>query len=347
MSRECPKCRRPNSDKALRCIYCAAVFAKAAPPPPASSPSAEPEPAKKAAPHDESYLVILSPQQEIANTMVRKFALELGVDNFTARHKLRAPAPWTVRVFHAQGPAQELAQALAAMGLDAYVVKQSGIQRISERFQAMGVKSMGPDQTVFLDAAGNVMPLPHADAFLVVRGRIREKTERELPADEDAPRIKLGKIAVGEESGQEKGRLREAIEGFEIRPRPGLLRWSLKGHNIEIMDIYRRSTTRSIRVVESEFDYSGLGSEMTASGLLNFTRILNNILSRDPAPLVDSSFNTVGYSFTDVPKQDKIRSELEAAFGTSESNKKVYDNRAFFDDHSARIFLHCLRAGNK
>jgi hypothetical protein len=250
----------------------------------------------------------------------------------------------TSRTCHDAAPAQEMVRKLAALGVDAYVAKQSGIERISGRIQAMGIKALAPDQTVFLDPQGAPIAIAHSDLFLVVRGRIREKAERDLSMEDDAPAVKLGKLAVGAGPPDgEKSPLREAIENFEVRPRPGLLRWTLRGHNIEIMDIYRKSTPRSVRVVESEFDYSGLGPEMTASGLLNFNKILNNLLERDPAPPVDLSFNVVGYSMSEVPKKDKVRSDLDTAFGTSENARRLYDNRAMFDDHSARVYLHFLR----
>ncbi|HUT55588.1 MAG TPA: hypothetical protein VM658_19515 [bacterium] len=346
MSKECPKCRRPNSDKALRCIYCAAVFPETTGPEVKAPAAGEASP--KPAPPADVFLVILSPRQKIPAAMFKGVSAELNLDPFTTRQKLKSPAPWTARTCHDAAPAQELVRRLAALGVDAYVAKQSGIERLLGRIQALGIKTMADDETVFLDALGAPTAVRHDDVFLVVRGRVREKAERDLSLDEDAPAVKLGKLAVGAQSGGgEKSPIREAIENFQVRPRPGLLRWTLKGHNIEIADIYRKSTPRSVRIVESEFDYSGLGPEMTASGLLNFNQIIAHIISGDPAPPVDLSFNVVGYSMSEVPKQDKVRSELEAAFGTSESAKKLYDNRAVFDGHSARVYLHYLRESRK
>jgi hypothetical protein len=224
------------------------------------------------------------------------------------------------------------------------VVKQSGIDKLSGRIQVMGLKSMSDKETVFLGEDGGDVVLERDDIFLIVRGRILEKPEREGDVEDGAPAVSLGKLAAGsEEPGGDKGRLREMLEQIEVRPRPGLLRWSLSGQSIELVDFYRKSSPQAVRMVESEFDYSGLGENMSPSGLLNYSRIMKNILDHAPGAPVDTTFNAVGYTIRDVPKEDKIRAELESTLGASDGRKKIYDNRALFDDFSARIFLHHLR----
>jgi len=46
-------------------------------------------------------------------------------------------------------------------------------------------------------------------------------------------------------------------------------------------------------------------------------------------------------------KEDKVRDQLTLSLGVSESMKRIVDNRAFFNDFSARLFLHYLRQSKK
>jgi len=350
MARPCPTCKRPNNERAARCIYCGTAFPEPAPAatekksPPSPEAKAPTKEVKEARPKPpEVYQVVISPRQEPSAPGLESFAQELELDTYTARQKLKRPAPWVARVFPDPQSSGALAQAFMAMGLDSYVVKQSGIDRISDRVQVMGLKEIKDRVVIFLDGQGDEVLLSYDDLFFIVRGRIRQQAEREEDMDEESPAVALGKIAVGSEASGDKGRIREAIERIEVRPRPYLLRWVLKGHTVEIMDIYRKSSPRSVRVVETEFDYSGLGEDMTPSGLINYSAILNTLTRNNPACPVDTTFNTVGYTLRETPKEDKMRAELDSLLGATDSMKKIFDNRAFFDDYSARLYLHLLR----
>lgn len=362
MAIPCPKCTRPNNNHAPRCIYCGSVFPEygAAPTKPeprdggegrangqpdAGAADAEPKkPAKSPAPPLEFFLVVISPRQEISPPALAGFMAEFSLDEYTARQKLKQPAPWQARQYQDQESAQALLRKLLTLGLDAYLVKHSGIERLANRIQVMGLSSAGDEMAVFQDQDGAAVPLRYDDIFLIVRGRIREQPERDESIAEGTKPVRLGEMMVGEKKGDgEKGVIRKTIEAIEIRPRPGLLRWTLKGHSIEVVDLYRKSSPRALRMVESEFDYRGLGDAMSPSGLLNYTAILNNIIERAGDVPVDKTFYSVGYAVRELPRENKIRSELETAMGTSNSIKKFYDNRAVFDDFSAMIYLHHLR----
>lgn len=352
MARPCPKCNRPNNERAPRCIYCGTTLPPVTVGPGTAAkkeaaPAAGDKPAPQKAPPAEAYQVIISPRQRVTADCENKLARFFSIDRYTTRQKLKQPAPWTARVFPDAGSANQFYQALGDLGIDSYVVKQSGIDRISSRVQAVGLRAIEPEGVVFEDGRGNELRVGFTDAFLIVRGRIKEQPEREESPEEGTP-VRLGKLAVGAvDEKAAKGPVRQAIERFSWRARPGLVRWVLRGHSIEIMDIYVRSSPRSVRVVETEFDYRGLGELMNPSGLKNFTTILNAFRDNAPGCGIDSTFNAVGYTMRETPKEDRVRSQLEGALGTSEGAKKIYDNRAHFDDFSARIYLHRLREASK
>jgi len=359
MAKTCPKCNRPNNDRAERCLYCSAPLAvQPAPEAPAREQSIKaPEQSPRAADRPsrapsakkprvrEVYLVVVSPDQDLSGANLSQFADMLNLDEYTARHKLKLPAPWTARAFPEPGPAQQAASAFAGLGIDAYVVKQSGIDKVTARQQAAGLRSIDGDGIVFLAQDGSETRLDFADVSLIVRGRIRERRERGQEVEEGGPPVRLGKMALGREAGGSgAGKVaRQAVEQFRWKPRLGLFRMVLRGTTLEIADIYRKSSHRSIRIVETEFDYSGLGERMSPSSLLNFNFLLSAVREGAPEAVEDKTFNLVGYTMTEVPKEDKVRAELASVLGTSEGTQRIYDNRFLFDEYSARLYLHRLR----
>jgi len=347
MARECPKCQRPNNDRAPRCIYCGVALTPAEPPPAAAqAPQATeaPKPAENARP--EIFLAVVSPRQELSFEGLNALGVELAYDPYTVQQKLRSPAPWVARSFHEAAPAQHFTRRLLDLGLDAYLLKQSGVDHVSRCDTAAGVVALRDDGVTLADAGGRPIEIPCRDLFVIVRGRIQEKRERN---DEPGP-VRVGRMAMGSPEAvapEDQGLIRGAIEAIKITPRVDLLRWALKGQAVEIMDVFLRGRNHAVRISEADFDYRGLGDRMSPSGLLNFNLILNTLTGAAPGCPIDNSFNAVGYTMRDTPKEDQVRNQLDLTLGVSESMKRIVDNRAFFNDFSARVYLHYLRESKK
>jgi hypothetical protein len=346
MARPCPKCSRPNNERAPRCLYCGTAFPDTPPPEPvaATPESADAAPVEEKK-KPEAFLVVVAPSQELPKERLALFSNIMNTDDYTAKQKLKYPAPWSSRVFPDAAGAQALTKKFTELGVDAYVLKQSGLDKVTEYVQADSLKTLGDDEIVFHTVEEEEIVLTLKKIHLVVRGRIKEKLERDEDVSEERPNVNLGKMMINTEGQEiEKGTVGDVLTRIEIPARASRLRWVLRGGAaIEIMDIYQGSSHVSVRLVESEFDYSGLGEIMKPSGLLNYTHIFRHIVERAPQAKVDQTFNTVGYSLTEMPKQDRVRNELETVYGVSDSAKKMFDNRAFFDDHSGRVYLHYLR----
>ncbi len=344
MAKQCLKCQRPNSDAATRCMYCGSDLPVA---PVSARQKKEAPSAQTREKKAESYLTMISPSQKILEDKTSALMKILMLDAYTARQKLKTPAPWVGKSFADPVPAQNMVQNLNSIGVDSYLVKQSGIDRISSRIAVTGLSDLGEEQAVFTDGAGKKTPLFYKDIFIIVCGSIKEQAEREDSIEDETSPVNIGKMIVNNEDGAEKNAFLETIGSISVKPRRSRVRMVLSSQRIEIMDIYRHNSPQSVRVVESEFDYSGLGDDMRPSGLLNFNAILNHILKKANNPKQDKTFNIVGQSMCITPKHDKEKTQLTDKLGISESPKKIYDNRSIFDEHSARVYLQALREKSK
>lgn len=346
MARPCPQCKRPNNELAERCIYCGKPL-PAAPAGTAPETAAEGK-TRPAAPLPELYHVIVSPAQPLKADRLKAFAELFRLDEYSAKLKLKQPIPWVARSTTSPEQAKAMSQQLAELGLEAYVVKQSGLDKLSDRVLAAGLKALDEKGLTVVDAEGKEARLDYDDLFLVVRGRLQERSERkESLVEDERPEVQLGKMFMSGEDGEPESGFRARLGQFKVKPRAGRLRWALRGNAVEIMDLYLKSSPRSFRVVESEFDYSGLGPEMKQSGLLNFKRLFNAIQQGAPGALIDEQFKLVENSLSDLPREDQLRIGLMEKLGASRSGRKVFDNRALFDDYSARVYLHHFRKSRK
>jgi hypothetical protein len=126
-----------------------------------------------------------------------------------------------------------------------------------------------------------------------------------------------------------------------------MVRWVFSGSASEIADFYRKSSARAVRIVEGEFDYSGIGPHMKPSGLHNFNFIFDLIMAGAPQAHLDLTFKIVGYTTPETPKEDRVREDLITKLSAGDISKKLFDNRAHFDLHSARVYLDQLRASRR
>jgi len=347
MAKACPKCSRPNNDRAINCIYCGAVFPYV-PPPQKPEVQGEKNASRAETPRPESYLVIVSPQPRVGQVELDRFKTLLNLDIYTAKLKLKQPSPWVARTYSEMKNAQELSDSLIKLGIDSYVIKQSGLDKISHRLQATGIKRTEEDKIVFQVEGGKELELVFSDVFLIVQGKIKEKPELTEENEGYSPDGFNKPPSSSTAPNEQYGGVPRTVQQMSLKPealRKG--RTNFSGNQVQIMDVYRKSSPYPVRVVESEFDYSGLGDKKTNSGLLNYYYIYNRLVEAVPHVPIDSNFNVTSYTFPESPKEDKIRADLMTELGGAQRNRKIFDNRACFDDYSARIYLHHLNKNRK
>lgn len=351
MAKSCPKCGRPNAEQARKCIYCNTAFPELsrAPEKAESKAPSAPAPAKpQPAARPEAFQVVMSPVKTVDPDWLPPFCKLTGFDPHLAQQRFKSPAPWVVRVFSELAPAQEFVTRITQMGLDAYLLKQSGVAKLQDKLTVKGLRFQ-EEGIWFYTETGAEVAVRYADLFLIVRGRIQIQPERE-DTEENPVEVSVGGLLVGAPGEGEENpddplvKLKQQLRRLKIRPQARHQRMFYRGAESLIMDIYLKTSAVGIRVMESEFDFSGMGERKQASAMLNFNTVFRDLVAHAPGVVVDENFNRISYVMTEAKEPDRVRSRLQEEIGISSNARKLYDNKAFFTDYSSRIYLHHLRA---
>jgi hypothetical protein len=295
-------------------------------------------------------MVILSPVANLNPKLLRPFCELVGLDRYLGKQRFKSPAPWVVRVFPEQEAAQQFVHELEALGLDAYLLKQSGLKKLESKLEVRGLRPR-EDGWSFLTAAAEEVPVRYAELFLIVRGRIQVQPERE-DTEEEPVEVSLGGLIVGAPGeAEEKAedplvRLKRQARRIKVHPQVRHLRMTFRRQEAEVMDLYLTTSRVGVRVIENEFDFTGLGDRKVPSALLNFITVYRDLLERAPQALHDQHFKQISYVLEEGEQKDMVRSQLQG-LELSSSAKKLYDNKAFFSDYSSRIYLHHLRQAQR
>ncbi|GEM_PF-1530108 len=350
MARVCPRCNRPNADDALQCLYCGESLPRESITKPATEKVAAISP-------PESYLVVISPVDEIRREWVGPMARLTGWDSYLVRQRLKSESPWILRIFQDLGKAQGLVQGLMNIGLDTYLLKKSGLLKLQEKLTPTGMW-LAEDNMGFLFEAsetgetGEKISFRYEDLFLLVRARVKQEREEE-GVEGESGRVSLGSLFITEE-GSEDGvasddpleRLKVRLGRIKIKRRVSLKGASSVLSEVQMMDLYFQGSHLGIRVIENEFDFSGLGDKRTDSSMLNFNIFLRHLLDRCPQTIFDDGFKKISYSLSQGEETGTKRLDLLST-GEGGSAKKLYSCREFFNDYSSRIYLHHLRKAKK
>jgi len=337
MTLKCPKCGRPNSGETAKCIYCGVelpAVEKAAPEKPRQDSSFLAEKLPGAIPAERKFLVLAPLGGEPGPDTVQSFARIMGWDNFSARVRLRSPAPSVLAGYDEAGQARELIDRFTEAGIKAYLVKESGLERLSKKRLALSAAAK-EGGVVFRLEDGSEAEANFSELFLMARGRIRlggefkaRVGEVEL-ADMEMDREKTFDLLIKfrRDRKQRKSKIGD-LEQAETRTEVGVL------------DLYMRSGHTAFRVIESEFDFSSLFG--TAARLIGFKKLAELLRNSAPQLIVDDTFNKTSYVFREKPVDKKFSPALSRSAKTK-SREKLHSSQALFTEHSGLIYLEALR----
>jgi len=346
MAVRCQKCGRPNSEQSARCIYCGAVLGEDK-----SELRGEEfirlkdEGGRRVKVDRERFLVVVSPVEGgLSEEVIKGLRRLLGWDRYTVLVKFRGGAPWVLRRCEEASEVRELIEGLKDLGLDGYLVKESGLERLEQKLVAVS-GAVDEERIVFDLEDGRRREMRYEDLFVLVRGRIglegelKKRVARfkipEALIDKDSvferymqrmSEKKRSKLSVGDLIS---GEVRSEVELFDLYPRPVLGKKEFEEHI-------------GVRVIESEFDFSSIFGGSFQPRLLGITRLREFLKERANFLIVDENFIVMRYAYSEKPVSGGLPMPLSLGL-RKRAQEKLHSMQALFNEYSSLLYLHHLR----
>lgn len=338
MNIKCPNCQRPNAPEANKCIYCGSEIPTANLAPPQEQPTETRETRlEKEFPGEtlQRLFLILSPHSpEPSQSAIEGLARLMGWDTYSARLRLKNPAPGILKAFDQIPEAQNFCQQLINLGIDAYLMKESGLKQVGEKQIALSAE-LKEEQIIFQFENQSPKDLSFKDCFLLVRGRVR--LEGELGK-------KLGKSQIPDLQPERDKLLDRLIQRRRKKKIARLEIGSLiraEATEVELFDLYSQPDHQAIQVIESLFDFSSIfGAEFQAR-LLGMAKLIDLLKSKCPNLIRNENFNQVGYTYRE--KQVERKTIWLPRNSKARSREKLHNPYELFREYSGIIYLHYLR----
>jgi len=335
MAITCPKCGRPNSEQAKKCIYCGAEIN---PPSPEEKPKPAPSKKEKKERKKERLYLIISPlAKEPSKDMVRGFAKIFGWDDYSAKLRLRSKIPWIACGFDDAKRAQELARKIKEIGIDTYIIKSSGLKKLEKKELAKRafLKEDGIDFELF---SGRRKFFKFKEIFLLVKGKIN--------FDEDVLKIALAGFneQITKVSGSAFERYLKRRRQKKLEKAKAPIPQPLAKDFLIVFDLYSKSDFTGIRILESEFDFTEMFGREIQSQAIRMERFIKLLKEKSPNLIIDDNFTRQEYYFKEKPTTEALG--IATFFGQSQANY-LHSSYATFSNYSSRIFLHYLREARK
>ena len=339
MAIKCPKCGRVNSGPSPKCMYCGWELPASTEPKREDKQPVQIDIAEKiqgAVSKERIFLVVSPLRAEPDDNLVSAMSELMGWELYLARIKLRSLAPYILAGSDDAQKLSELMSGLSRLGLDAFFIKETGLARLESKLIAhSGV--LEPDKIIFQLEDDSRKQLNFSELFLLVRGRIRLSS---------GFKHKVGKLEIPDMDQGRQNRFDKMIKSFRERkkrnPEFGSTEPSETGTEVEALDIYAQQEHVAVRVIESEFDFSGLFGPGFQGRLLGVRKFLELLRSSAPEMVVDDNFIKAGYAYPTKPVDQKQLLRFTQS-GRAKTGEKLHSSQAMFTEYSGLAYLYYLR----
>ncbi len=203
--------------------------------------------------------LLVGPADTIDTTLVKEAAAILKKEPYETRMLLAGKLPHLIAHYPTEEEAEPAAKQLKTLGLVAFTVKDSELNRTpTTRFTARGLE-LGEQQAVFRDNANHTLALGTTDVFLILKGKYLISADKKVTTT----KMKFNLTATLVTGGipiwnkvKETSKSNSDETGFLIR-------------------IYDRDSAEPrVEFFENAFNYSLLGKDIAPSTTVNFNNVV-------------------------------------------------------------------------
>jgi len=251
------------------------------------------------APATSRHLIILAPQTGDADGRAALFAEVVGMDAYDARLALQTERPRLLRRVETPEEAEVLSARLASARIAHFAIAEADVSAI-QVVLIRNLELLVEGLRLGL-AEGKLLFIPYSELSLLVRGEIVRERHQERG---------LGTI---------RGTNRPLTPGLRLH-------------------FYSQNATAVAAELDPEqFDWSALGENRTPSTPINSRRLIEEILRRAPAAVIDRGFDWEPVVLSRSQEDTEIGSALAVERSVQEA--AVYDNEAQFRFYSRWRYL--------
>ena len=233
--------------------------------------------------HDDIVHVAIAPPKTLGEDLLKRVASLVGKDIVDTRLLLAGEIPRILVSGLDAGAAGSMARSLGEAGLMAFVCRDSELRNRPAGFRAHTAR-YGDGGVIFGDRRGGEIRIEAADAFLILRGRIRSPTREKT----STTKMKLNVPATVLAGGfpiMRRVTDKTAQESFQAE---------------DFVRIYdRRSSDPRVEMFQNRMDFSSLGPDLTPSAPTNFAIVVAKLREWFPLAIFDERLTR--RFMTDVP----------------------------------------------
>jgi hypothetical protein len=218
--------------------------------------------------------LLVGPSDNIDTTHVKEAAAILKKEPYETRMLLSGKLPHLIAHYQTAGEAEPVAKQLKTLGLVAFTVNDSELNKSpATRFTARSLE-LGEQQAVFRDNGNHTLTLETKDVFLILKGKYQLSSDKKVTTTKMkfnlTATLVTGGIPVWSKV-KETTKANSDEMGFFVR----------------IYDLV--SAEPKVEFFENAFNYSSLGKDIAPSTTANFNSIVAKLRAVFPGAIFDDT----------------------------------------------------------
>ncbi len=240
--------------------------------------------------------VAAAPPATLDEELVNKIAAIIGKSPYEARLRLTGKIPKIIANYDIVARADSAAQSLRALGLVVTVVSDSVLRQSWQIFRARSLK-FEEQAITFYDRAGQSNRMEAGELFLIISARMQHETQTEVTKTERKLNI-TATLLTGGIPILKKVKKKETTRSHQ---------------NVSFLRLYGRTSPEPVvEIMQQNFDYSFLSSEMVSSASANYLIAVRKIREAFPRAIFDDSLTEpFGANIETTMAQDSIEASCK------------------------------------
>ena len=215
--------------------------------------------------------VAIAPPAALEEELVKKVAAIIAKNPYETRLRLAGKIPKIIANYATMQMAKSTARSLRELGLVVIVCPDSELRKSSPRYKAHTIK-FEEQAALFWNRSGQARQIESRDVFLVIKGRMQTYTEKEVTTTVRKLNV-TATVLTGGIPITKKVKEKTTDKSYQTE---------------SFVRLYGQASSEPIvEILQHDFDYSFLESEMASSSVANFNTTVKKIRGAFPQAIFD------------------------------------------------------------